>query len=86
LIEVQRRKLNDDNEFESELFITSKPAPHQYAHEKPTNFGDQNAAQAVTVTLLHSAWVHNIIITVTAILIGLFIELRFHDAWSLYIW
>lgn len=73
---MQRRKLNDDNEFESELFITSKPAPHPDAHHKPTKFETQNAAQTVTVNLLHCACVHNIIITVTAILIGLFIELR----------
>lgn len=36
--------------------------------------------------LFGGACVHTTIITVTAILIGLFFELRFHDAWSLYIW
>lgn len=36
--------------------------------------------------LFGGAWGHTTIAIVTAILIGLFIELRFHDAWSLYIW
>lgn len=36
--------------------------------------------------LFGGAWVPTTIVIVTAIVIGLFIELRFHDAWSLYIW
>lgn len=34
---------------------------------------------------LFGAWVHSTVITLTAILIGLFIELRFHDAWPLFV-
>lgn len=58
-------------------------------HHHRKCYRDQKQQQPVTFAgfaLFGGACVHTTIITVTAILIGLFFELRFHDAWSLYIW
>lgn len=49
----------------------------KYYRDEPVTFGG---------CLFGGACVPTTIITVTAILIGLFFELRFNDAWSLYIW
>lgn len=49
----------------------------KYYRDDPVTFGG---------CLFGGACVPTTIITVTAILIGLFFELRFNDAWSLYIW
>lgn len=45
-----------------------------------------NATGVIGFCLFGGAPGHTTIAIVTAILIGLFIELRFHDAWSLHIW
>lgn len=62
---------------------------HRWKFQEEDQQKDHHRSKTATAgwfCLFGGAPGHTTIAIVTAILIGLFIELRFHDAWSLYIW